>query len=263
MRVYFEVAKCAFRRYATYRAATAAGAFTNTVWGFIRAYIFIALWKTQSNIGGYGVSDAITFVFLSQALTAPLSMFGLSLELPDRIRTGDVVSDLQRPVDFQGWWLAADVGRASYQLIGRVFPFLVGALAFDLRIPAEPGQWAAFVLAVYLGIVVSFAIRYLIALAVWWLKDPRGLNTAAALLMLFMSGMIVPLVLLPGWIGTVAQVLPWSGVLQVPADVFLGMYSGAGTIRALAFQAGWAIVILALGRFLTFRARHVTVAQGG
>lgn len=42
-RLYAAVAAGGFRRYATYRVATAAGVFTNTVFGFILAYTCIAL----------------------------------------------------------------------------------------------------------------------------------------------------------------------------------------------------------------------------
>ena len=34
--------------------------------------------------------------------------------------------------------------------------------------------------------------------------------------------MIVPLNILPGWLGTVANALPWAAMVQVPADVYLG-----------------------------------------
>lgn len=42
MRLYTEVARRSFRRYAAYRGATVAGIFTNTVFGFIKAYVLIA-----------------------------------------------------------------------------------------------------------------------------------------------------------------------------------------------------------------------------
>jgi len=41
--VYWELARVGYRRYATYRGATIAGVFTNTVFGFLRAYVLIAL----------------------------------------------------------------------------------------------------------------------------------------------------------------------------------------------------------------------------
>ena len=41
------VAAGGFRRYTTYRVATAAGVFTNTVFGVIVAYTYIALWDER------------------------------------------------------------------------------------------------------------------------------------------------------------------------------------------------------------------------
>ena len=43
--------------------------------------------------------------------------------------------------------------------------------------------------------------------------------------------------------------LPWSAMLQVPADVLMGART-ASRCGALAFQAGWAVALLALGRLV-------------
>jgi ABC-2 type transport system ATP-binding protein len=66
MGLYWQIARRGFRRYATYRAATAAGIFTNTVFGFIRAYVFITLLKTAGDIGGYTLRDTLTYTFVTQ-----------------------------------------------------------------------------------------------------------------------------------------------------------------------------------------------------
>ena len=49
--------KRGYRRYAAYPAATWAGILTNTVFGFIQAYVLLALFETRDDIGGY---DATT-----------------------------------------------------------------------------------------------------------------------------------------------------------------------------------------------------------
>ena len=76
MRLYLAVAGSSMRRHATYRAASLAGAFTNTVFGFIRAYVLIALWQTRPVIGGYDVAAAVTFCFLTQGLIGPVAVAG-------------------------------------------------------------------------------------------------------------------------------------------------------------------------------------------
>ncbi|ARI54320.1 ABC transporter permease [Streptomyces bacillaris] len=266
MRLYAVVAAGGFRRFATYRTATAAGVFTNTVFGFVLAYTYIALWDERPQLGGYDLSQALTYVWIGQALLAACAMMGGGFEdeLMERIRTGDIAVDLYRPADLQLWWLAGDVGRAAFQLLGRgVVPMLVGALAFDLALPGSPWIWPAFLLSVLLGIVVSFAVRFLVALSAFWLLDGAGAAQMSWLLGLFFSGMLLPLPLFPGLLGEVARLLPWSSLLQIPADVFLGKYSGWELLEAYAFQGAWAVALLLAGRLLQGVATRRVVVQGG
>lgn len=262
MSIYLRVAVFAFRRYAAYPVGATAEAVTNTVFGFVRASVLLALWTARPSLGGYDAADAVTFCFLTQALIGPVQIFG-GLELTERIRTGDVAIDLHRPVDLQGWWLADDLGRAACTLLLRgALPMVAGALAFPLVLPG-PGRWAAFGLAVLLAVLVGFGLRYLVALAMFWLHDDRGVHAIALVMSLFFSGMILPLIAFPGWLGTTAQLLPWAALVQVPADAFLGKNTGMDLLAAFGFQAAWAAVLLGAGRMLTLAARRKLVVHGG
>ncbi|MGW3624611.1 ABC transporter permease [Streptomyces sp. NPDC000880] len=266
MRLYAVVAAGGFRRYATYRLATAAGVFTNTVFGFIVAYTYTALWDERPQLGGYDLSQALTYVWLGQALLMTCAMMGGGFEdeLIERIRTGDIAIDLYRPADLQFWWLSGDLGRAAFHLMGRgIVPMALGGLAFDLALPTSPLTWLAFLVSVALGVVVSFAVRYLVALSAFWLMDGAGVMQICWLAGLFFSGMLLPLNLFPGVLGEVARALPWSSLLQVPADVFLGKHTGWGLVQAYAFQGGWALALLAAGRALQTVATRRLVVQGG
>lgn len=263
MRVYLTAARLSFRRYVTYRSATFAGVVTNTAFGFIRAYILLAMWHEKPQIGTYNAADAVTYVFLTQGLITPIGVFLGGTELGRRVRTGEVATDLYRPCDLQLWFLATDLGRALAGLLLRtVPPVIIGTLAFPTSLPAAPLQWLEFALCAALALLISFAIRYLVSLTAFWTMDERGTASLLLVVAMFFSGMIIPLVAMPGWLGGLAHVLPWSGTLQVPIDVLLGTDSG-GFLDAVTFQLLWAIVLLALGRALTSAARHKTVVQGG
>lgn len=262
-RLYAAVAVGGFRRYATYRVATAAGLFTNTVFGLILAYTFIALWDEKPHLGGYDQAQALTYVWLGQGLLAVVSVMGSGFEdeLIERIRTGDIAIDLYRPVDLQLWWLAQDMGRALFQLLGRgAVPLVFGALVFELALPADPSRWLAFLVAVTLGAVVSFSIRYLVALSAFWLMDGAGVAQLAWILGIFCSGMVLPLNVFPGALGEVVRALPWSSLIQAPVDVLLGTADPLGTY---AFQIGWALALLAAGRLVQSAATRRVVVQGG
>lgn len=255
-----------FRRYATYRVATAAGVFTNTVFGLIISYSYLALWDQRPHLGGYSQAQALTYVWIGQGLLAAMAQMGggFERELTERITSGAIAIDLYRPADLQGWWLASDLGRAGFQLVGRgVLPGVAGALVFGLALPGSPAPWLLFAVSVALGLLVSFAIRYLVALSAFWLLDGAGVAQMAAIVALFFSGMLLPLNAFPGALAGVAQALPWASMLQTPADVLLGRRHGTGALRALALQAGWAVVLLAAGRLLQGTATRRVVVQGG
>ncbi|QKG18559.1 ABC transporter permease [Actinomadura verrucosospora] len=251
-----------FRRHTAYPLGSLAESLTNTAFAFMRAYVLLALWHARPALGGYTPGDAVAFCFITQALIGPVQIFG-GMDLTERIRNGDVAIDLHRPVGLQGWWLAEDLGRAAGSLLLRAGPPLAaGALLFGFPWPGPVGL-AGFAASVVLGALVSFAVRYLVALGMFWLHDDRGLNAVTLVMSLFFSGMILPLVVFPGRLGEIAQALPWSAQIQVPADVFLGRRTGAGLLGALAFQAGWAAALLAAGRLLTRAARRKLVIHGG
>jgi len=161
VRLYWEIARRGYRRYSAYPGATLAGIFTNTVFGFMLAYILLAVFRERDEVGAYDASDAVTYVWLSQGLLMTIYIWGW-YEVALRVQSGDVATDLQRPLDFQRYWLAQDLGRALYHATFRgVPPFLVGMLAFDVRLPGEPLLWVSFPLSVALAVVVSFAWRFL------------------------------------------------------------------------------------------------------
>jgi len=260
------VATRAFRRYSTYTAATLAGIFTNSVFGVIFSFAYLALWDQNRNAGGYDATDAVTYVWLGQALLMTVALWGggTTDDLAERIRTGDVAIDLYRPVGLLGWYLAGDLGRATYHLLTRgVAPTFIGILLFDIRMPAGPVAAAAFLVSLPLAVTVSFALRFLVASTAFWMLDASGPRVLSGALALFFSGMVLPLVLFPGWLGTLAAALPWSAIVQVPNDLWLGQHPGADVLGAIGFQLAWALVLLGCCALVLRAATRKVVLQGG
>src|SRR3954471_4845800 len=85
VRLDWEIAKRGWRRYAAYPWATVAGMFTNTVFGFIQAYILLAVYHRRGDVGGYDARDTVTYVWLAQALIMTVFVFGWT-ELALRIK---------------------------------------------------------------------------------------------------------------------------------------------------------------------------------
>ena len=249
-----------FRRWSAYRMATAAGAFTNSVFGLIKASITLgAIAAAGGTLAGYDKVQGSTYAWFTQAFLAPVYVFGWN-ELALRVRSGDIAVDLARPVDLQLSWLFADLGRAAYSLLPRgIPPLLVGALTFGLAVPGGPGPWLLGLVSLTLGVAVSFCCRFALNLSAFWLLDVRGPLTLYVVLSNVLSGLIVPVAWFPGWLGVVADCTPFPSMLMAPVDVVMGR-SGIGTVGV---QALWLVGTLGLGRVVLARATRKLVVQGG
>jgi ABC-2 type transport system permease protein len=264
VRIYAEVARATARRMATYRGATFAGVFTNTVFGFLLAYVLLEVFRGRASIGDFDAVDAVTFTFVAQGLAMPVGVFGNDFEQSQRILTGEVAMDLCRPYDYQSWWAAVAFGKAWFYLWARgVPPFVVGSLFFDLRLPSEPWMWPAFALSVMLGVGIAFALRFIVQLLSFWIVDVRGPNQIVWIIAGLFGGMFAPLVLFPDWIEPLIRALPFAYMIGVPIEVFLGSHRGGDLAAVFAVQLLWLSVLLSAGRALLARAQRRLVIAGG
>ena len=268
MRVHFAVYARGLRRHSTYRAALIAGLITNSVFGAINAMALLAVFAARPQINGYDATDAVTQVFVGQMLITVTMIISVapSLDLAERIRTGEVANDMLRPVSLQGWCLAQDLGRATFGFLFRGVPtFLVGVVLFGAVVPNEVAGALAFLVSVILAALVGFALRYLYSLCGFWMLDSRGVWVVAGLIGPVAAGMILPLPLFPPVIGEVLRLLPWASLVQIPAEILLGKdsLSGGGVLGGLALQALWAALLLGLGAWITATAMRRVVIQGG
>jgi ABC-2 type transport system permease protein len=264
-RTFGALVSAGFRRYSTYRQATLAGICTNTVFGFLNCYVLLSVAAGRGgSVAGYAPGQLVTLIWINQGLLATVGIWGDTL-LADRIRSGEVVSDLLRPVHPVLTYLGNDLGRAGFAVLTRfAVPLLVGALAFDLRTPTRPATYPLFALSVVLATLISFACRYLVNAAAFWLLDSRGPVMAWNLAATLLGGLYFPLRFLPGpvlialWVGT-----PFPSLMQGPVDIAVERVSPPGQLGILAGQAAWVLVMFALCGALQRIAERRLVVQGG
>lgn len=263
LRFYIEVARTAFRRQLIYRWANLAGLLTNAFFGAILSYVVIALFQARHSAGGYHLGDTLRYVWLVQAMIMPVLPFGW-FDLMLTIRSGEVVADLSKPCDFYWYWFSREVGRDLYYVLFRGLPtYLIGMLLFGFGVPAAPGQWLAFAGSLALGATLGIAYRFLYNITAFWIIEGRAAGNMAAQAAFFFSGAIIPLAFFPPWLHAIAGWLPFNGLMNVPAEVFLGKVSNGALLFEIARQLAWVVVLTLGARAITAVATRRVVVQGG
>lgn len=263
MRLAVEVARRGFRRYSTYRGATGAALFTNLVWGVLLSTVVSAVIRNRGGapVNGYDETALVTQVWVGQGLLGVLDTFMRANDLSERIRTGDVVVDLYRPVDLHLWWAAVDAGRALFEGLVRFLPPVLIGLVFGARLP-RAADLPAVALSLLLAVAVSFGIRFLVSASGFWVLDARGVMRLVLTMWIVGGGMTIPLPLLPDALGSVLRLLPFASTVQVVADVWVGRPQ-PGMAGALGLQLLWAAALALTARVVLVRAVRRVVIQGG
>ncbi len=263
LRFYVEVARTAFRRQLMYNWANLAGLLTNIVFGIIFSYVLIALYQAKHLAGGYDLTDALRYTWLVQSLVMVVLTFGW-YDLMLTIRSGEVVSDLSKPCDFYWYWFSREIGRSVYYLLYRSLPtFLAGMLLFRFGAPLDWRSWLPFALSLPVGAMIGIAYRVLFNLAAFWILEARAFGTLATVIALVFTGNYVPLPFFPDWLRIIANWLPFSGLLNVPAEMFLGKLTGSVLLLEFLRQIGWLVVMTLIARYATASAARRVVVQGG
>lgn len=263
MRLFWELIKLSFRLQLTYRTANLAGLATNFFFGLLRAAVLIALYGEQQQVSGMSLQAAITYTGLSQATIACLSFFGW-WEVMQSVYSGDVGSDLLKPMSYFFYWLARDLGRAFASLVVRGVTIMVAyALVFDIMLPQSVGHWALVALALLLSLLVSFGWHFFVNLAAFWTPEARGIGRLGFTFSWFLSGFLMPLRLFPPWFERLAKWTPFPSMVNAIVEVYMGILTGPEIAQTLLVQGLWALLLFAAGQLVLRAGMRRLVIQGG
>jgi len=271
-RPYMAVVSARFRVLLQYRAAAIAGLSTQIFFGLALIMIYEAFYRSST-----GVVQPMTFaqlasyVWLGQALLATLP-WNVDGEIKALIRSGAVAYELCRPIDLYGLWLARAAAHRTAPAVLRAAPLavfatlglpLLGLGAWRLAAPASLAAGAGFVVALAGALVLGCAISTLINITLMWTVAGDGVVMLATTAVSLLSGLIIPLPLLPAWSQVAVRWLPFAGLFDLPFRIYTGHIAPGDLALVLARQLGWTLAIIWLGRWLLGRGMRRIVVQGG
>ena len=263
-RVYWRLLVAGFRRQSAYRLAALGGLVANLTFGMLKvAILFATVRAAGGRLHGYDTASMSTYIWLSQGMLGSVNLSGRT-DLALRVKDGQVAIDFLRPVDLQTATIATEAGRSLFALLPRGLPsVLLGAVTVGLRMPASPVFYLLGAASLVMGIVISAATVYLIAVAGFWLVETRGLQIVCMLASGFLGGLYVPIALFPHWLRILATATPFPSIMMYPIDVLSG-FGGAGRAAELVLaQLAWLAGLSVMGQLLTRAGRRKLEVQGG
>ena len=263
VRKYLVLASQTLQGTMAYRVQYLVNLLSGLVQALVLYYIWQAVYQGRVSLNGYTLADMVTYIFVSYAVKN-LYSFYTETRISSSVRDGSVAMDLIRPMNYQLARFAESVGSVVVEgvLIG-VLVALVGGALFGMRPPAGVVAGCAFGASVVLSMLVNFSLCYAVGLVSFWTTTVYGIVNSKRFIVDFLSGGLVPLAFFPGWLGSIARVLPFESIVHVPVSIYLGRISGAAIVSALLRQAAWAVVLWVAGVLVWMQARKRITIHGG
>lgn len=274
MRPYLATFAARFQLMLQYRAAALAGFVTQGWFGSVKIMVYAAFYgasATAAAQASMSLPQVITYTWLSQGLLT-LSPWSPDPDVGASVRTGSVSLDRLRPVDAYALWYARSAAWMSSRAVPRVILLaaftaivlpLVGLGDWALKPPPTLEAAGLFAISVVLMALLSSAIMMLLNIIVAASLNDRGAHVLITPVTIVLSGNLLPLALYPDSLRTILLVQPFAGVLDIPAQIYVGSYAGADAWAGLALQAFWTVVLIFAGRAWMERVMARLEVQGG
>jgi ABC-2 type transport system permease protein len=263
MRTFWRLMILSFKQETTYQTAMWAGLATNLFFGLMKAAVLIALYAGRGEVSQLSLVEAITYTGLSQAMIAFYRLFGWN-QLMGNVYSGQIGSDLLRPLGLYPYWMARELGRAAFNFVSRGVVFLLFyGLFFPLQLPGSWRQWIFAGLSVALGWALHFSWGFLVNLSAFWTPDAQGIGRMAYTGSQLFSGFLMPLPLFPDWFRVLSYLTPFPSMINTPILIFLGTLTDKEAVLAVSMQVGWLVVMGVIIYWVQRAGIKRLVIQGG
>ncbi len=267
MRAYLSIIKIRFILLLQYRMAAIAGVCTQFFFGMVRVMVFYAFYSTTTNKAPLTYSQAITYIWIGQALFSMVPWNGDS-EIQNLIRTGDISYELLRPINLYDQWFCRAFALRTAPTILRAIPMFIIALFllpkdYGMMFPPTVSAFMGWVITIFGALMISCTITNIINICTLWSISGDGITRLLSAIVTFSSGMIVPLPLFPDWLKKVLELLPFSGLVDIPIRFYIGDIPINEIHKYFIFQITWAIILYIFGQWLLNRKLKDIIVQGG
>lgn len=267
MRTYCAVLKLRLLNGMQYRGAAFAGIATQLFWGFMYIMIFQAFYSHSRTEPPMSLKQLIAYLWLQQAFLSLLALWYRDNELFDLITKGNIAYELCRPIDLYNYWYAKLIAQRLSAALLRSFPILILACLlpqpYKMIRPPDLIAFALFLSALILGVIILVAISMFIYISVFITMSPTGSLLFLNIIGEFFAGLVLPIPLMPHWLQTVANWLPFRYTADFPFRVYSGQIPVEQACLGLVIQLLWVIILVILGKRSLNKILEKVVVQGG
>lgn len=207
------------------------------------------------------------YVWLNQAFFYLILIAIKDEQIIEQIKNGTVAYELCRPYDLYWWWYLKHLSKRYAGCLLRCFPVIILALLlpkpYNLSLPISILAFILFLLALFLGSLLITSICMLINIITFFTYNDKGISSIIYTIGNLLSGIDVPLPLLPAVVLTITEYLPFRLISDLAVRIYSGNINISYGIKSIILQLIWILILVIIGRLLMKKALSKVSIQGG
>ncbi len=249
-----------------YRVQALAGVFTQFFFGFMRVFVMVAFFASNNRNQPMTLPQVVTYIWMTQMFLT-LIAWRPDPETKTMIKEGTLAYQMVRPLRLSLAWLMRSLARRGLMPIMRGIPILIIALLlpkpYNFVVEITPNRYLLILTAIICAWLLAGVLNNLLNILAIYLMSTDGLATLFPIIMLFFSGLILPIPLFPEYLQKFFFYTPFIGVMDTPSRIIMGHMNIGLSIKSILVQLFWIILIAGLNDILLeHRLKNVSI-QGG
>lgn len=268
MRLYYSLFKIKLISAIQYKAAALSGIATQLFFGFVYILVYVAFYESNTiNTYPMDLKALVNYIWLNQAFFSLTYIWIKDKDLLSMIKNGNVAYELCRPVNFYFKWYFTTYGQRIANVTLRFLPVLLITSIlpepYNMTLPPNIATFILFILSLLISSLLVTAIAMIFHLIVFFTLDEKGIMTILMVVGEIFSGGEIPLAFFPNFFKTIAYILPFRYICDLPFNIYSGTLNIKDSLINTFYGLIWLIMILILGLILSSKVLKKASIQGG
>ena len=261
--LYLALIKTAMQTQFQYRAAN----YFYMIGMVVEPTIYLVVWRTIANTSGGSVEGytAGTFAayYIVWTLVRNMNIVFTPFGWETRIREGELSGHLLRPVHPIHYDLGSFAGWKVIVIVFWIPIAVVLSIAFRPTLDPSVQQCVVFFIAIWGAYLIRSMLLWVLGMITFWTTRVSALFEAYFMAELLLSGRLVPMTLMPGWVQALSWFLPFRWTFGFPITALVGPVSNQELIVGVLAQVGWVVAGAGLVKVVWRRGVRRFSAVGG
>lgn len=236
--MYWQLSFMSFKRGFVYRIHFIITILSSIIQLAVLWFLWTAIYSVSSTeiIGGFTFTAMITYASISTAISFIISSY-TEYAIEEDVKTGRISNTLTKPVNYIVFYIFNEYGEVFFKILTMGLPLiLISFLFLNISLPSS----SIFFISVIFGFFINFFLVLLTGMwAFWTAGSIWGIRLTRYVVSQIMSGAIIPIYLFPEWLKTIAYILPFQAIFNIPLSIYIGKIVGYEILSAIGIQLLW------------------------